>query len=228
MASYLARSYPSTTTLGGDYSMIDGLQRDTRDAMELLHNHSLWGRVAAGLGGHVEFEPPDMRSSDRGAALVELAFALPLVMMLILGMVSAGIAFNHQLALTHAAREGGRFAATLPVTNFGSMNAWLDAVALGVVNDSTGSLGPGVPGHLVCVAYVHPDGMAASDMTSNRIDNAGVVSYNAADCFADLRPGSERRVQVVVARDTNFNALVFSSTLTIDAEAVSRFEAASG
>ena len=173
-------------------------------------------------------EPADVKSVERGAALVELAFTLPLVMMLILGMVSAGIAFNHQLALTHSAREGGRFAATLPVTNFVDMNAWLDAVALGVLNDSTGSLGPGVPGYVICVAYVHPDGIVPADQTANRIDNGGAISYNSADCFADGRPNAERRVQIAVARDTEFNALVFSSTLTIDSEAVSRFEAVGG
>ena len=167
-------------------------------------------------------------SRDAGAALIELAMVLPLIVMLILGMVSAGMAFNHQLALTHAAREGGRFAATLPLTNFVSMDLWLDAVAIGVVNDSTGSLGPGVPGHFVCVAYVHPDGIAPFQ-TANRIDNGGLpLAYNAADCFADFRPNSERRVQIAVARDADFNALVFSSTLTLDAEAVSRFEAAGG
>jgi Flp pilus assembly protein TadG len=178
-----------------------------------------------------EHEPRDLKCFDRGAALVELAFVLPLVMMLILGMVSAGIAFNHQLALTHAAREGGRFAATLPVTNFGldsaAMKDWLDAVALRVLNDSTGSLGPGVPGHFICVAYVHT-GIVATDQTANRIDNGVTITYNSADCFPDGLLGSERRVQIAVARDTKFNALVFSSTLTIDSEAVSRFEAAGG
>ena len=102
-------------------------------------------------------------SRDAGAALIELAMVLPLIVMLILGMVSAGIAFNNQLALTHAAREGGRLAATLPVTNFANMDAWLDAVAIAVVNDSTGSLGPGVPGHFVCVAFVHPAGVVPAD-----------------------------------------------------------------
>ena len=48
------------------------------------------------------------RGDSRGAALVELAFALPILIMLLVGMVSAGIAYNHQLALTHSAREGGR------------------------------------------------------------------------------------------------------------------------
>lgn len=176
----------------------------------------------------MEHGPSNMGSNDRGAALVELAFALPLLLILILGMVSAGVAFNHQLALTHSAREGGRHAATLPVTNFGSMDAWLDAVAVGVVDDATGSLGPGIPGHFVCVAYVHPDGVVATDQTRRRIDNGGAPSYDGAACFADGRPDGERRVQIAVARDTDFNALVFSSTLTLDAQAVSRFEAAGG
>ncbi len=179
-----------------------------------------------------EQESARLKFFDRGAALVELAFALPLVMMLILGMVSAGIAFNHQLALTHAAREGGRYAATLPVTNFGSMAAWLDAVALGVLDDATGSLGAGVPGHYVCVAYVHPDGVVAPDQTARRIDNGGPTpTYETSKfswCFPDGRPDGERRVQIAIARDTDFNVLVFSATLTLDSKAVSRFEAAGG
>jgi hypothetical protein len=178
-----------------------------------------------------EHEPTGLKSFDRGAALVELAFALPLVMMLILGMVSAGIAFNHQLALTHAAREAGRYAATLPVTNFGSgataMNAWLDEVAARVVEDATGSLDPGAPGLVVCVAYVHPSGVNPMDQTTSRTDGGPPIPPSDP-CFADGRPNAERRVQIAVARDTEFNALVFSSTLTIDSEAVSRFEAAGG
>ena len=177
----------------------------------------------------VEHQPTGVRFFDRGAALIELAFALPLLMMLILGIASAGIAFNHQLALTHSAREGGRYAATLPVNNFGSMDAWLDAVALGVLDDATGSLGPGVPGQFICVAYVHPDGLVAEDQTANREDDGGAVSHNPFEyCFDDGRPDSERRVQVVVARDTNFNALFFSTTLNLGSKAVSRFEAAGG
>ena len=170
-----------------------------------------------------------MRSFDRGAALVELAIALPLLMMLILGMVSAGIAFNNQLALTHSAREGGRYAATLPVTNFVSMNAWLDDVAARAVEDASGSLNPGAPGLLVCVAFVHPNGGIPADFTMRRVDDAGVVSYlGGSSCFPDGRPDKERRVQIAVARDTDFNVLLFSSTLTLDSEAVNRFEAAGG
>ena len=176
----------------------------------------------------MEQEPTGVRFFDRGAALIELAFALPLLMMLILGIASAGIAFNHQLALTHSAREGGRYAATLPVNNFGSMDAWLDAVALGVLDDATGSLGPGVPGHIICVAYVHTGGGAPTDQTTSRTESGGPPVYSFEPCFADGRPDGERRVQVVVARDTNFNAFFFSTTLNLGSKAVSRFEAAGG
>lgn len=81
---------------------------------------------------------------------------------------------------------------------------------------------------MICVAYVHPNGVIATDQTTSRTDNGGAPTYDSAPCFADGRPNEERRVQVAVARDTDFNVLLFSSTLTLDSEAVSRFEAAGG
>lgn len=163
---------------------------------------------------------------ERGASLVELAFALPILIMLLVGMVSAGIAYNHQLALTHAAREGGRYAATLPV-NPGSMETWLETVINQTVADATGTLDAGVPGRYVCVAYVHPNGTAAGDTTTRRISGTG-SSEPGQQCFTDSRPDDERRVQIEVRRNTDFSVVFFSSTLTLDAEAVNRFEAALG
>lgn len=149
--------------------------------------------------------------------------------MLIVGMVSAGIAYNYQLSLTHAAREAGRYGATLPVTNFGSMDLWLDEIATQAIADATGTLGTGVPGFYVCVAYVHPDGTLPSDSTRRRVEDTSSVTHTAgATCFADGRPSSERRVQVSVARQSEFNVVFFSSTLTLDSEAVTRFEAGLG
>lgn len=165
---------------------------------------------------------------ERGASLVELAIALPLLMMLLLGMVSAGLAYNHNLSLAHSAREAGRHAATLPVANFGSMDLWLDDVAARAIEDATGSLNPGTPGLVVCVAYVHPNGSLSTDSTRSRTVNGATVTYAGAPCFADGRPDAERRVQVSVAREATFNALIFSTTLNLDSDAVSRFEAGFG
>lgn len=171
-------------------------------------------------------------TGERGAALIEFALLLPLLLMLLLGIVSVGIAYNHQISITHAARESARFAATLPVTNFEAepvpINAWLDAVATQAVQDAGGSLETSVPGRRVCVAYVHPSATAPAVVTTSRVDVGGSVTYPNAPCFADTRPTTERRVQVQVERETDLNVVVFSRTLTLSSEAISRFEAALG
>jgi Flp pilus assembly protein TadG len=46
--------------------------------------------------------------SDRGAAAVEFAILLPLLLMLVLGTIEFGRAYNAQITLTNAARDGVR------------------------------------------------------------------------------------------------------------------------
>ncbi len=48
------------------------------------------------------------QSQERGAALVEAALVLPLLLMLLVGIVEFGRVWNAQLSLSHAAREGIR------------------------------------------------------------------------------------------------------------------------
>ncbi|RKO25566.1 pilus assembly protein [Pseudarthrobacter phenanthrenivorans] len=47
-------------------------------------------------------------ASERGAAAVEFAIILPVLLTLVLGIMEFGRAYNTQLSLTHAAREGVR------------------------------------------------------------------------------------------------------------------------
>jgi Flp pilus assembly protein TadG len=51
------------------------------------------------------------RRDDRGAAAVEFALVLPLLVLLIVGMIQFGFVFNAYITVTHAAREGARMAA---------------------------------------------------------------------------------------------------------------------
>jgi Flp pilus assembly protein TadG len=169
------------------------------------------------MGGNQKMDGAEPVQVDRGASLVEMALVLPLLLMLLLGIVSAGVAYNHQLALTHAAREAARYGATLPIA--GSPDVWLDAVHDRAVEAATGSL-TSAPGLYICVAFVGtPDG------TSRSINNGATES---SSCFTESPPRTEGRVQVRVGRDVDFNALVFQTTLTIGSEAVNRFEAALG
>jgi Flp pilus assembly protein TadG len=61
---------------------------------------------------HVNFHRSSRRfAGQRGTALVELALVLPLLMLLLLGMIDFGKAFNSWIDETHLANEGARLAA---------------------------------------------------------------------------------------------------------------------
>jgi Flp pilus assembly protein TadG len=53
-----------------------------------------------------------LRSSNDGGALVEFAVVLPVLLLLMTGMLSFGIALNNYLTLTDATSIGARFLAT--------------------------------------------------------------------------------------------------------------------
>ena len=85
--------------------------------------------------------------SERGQAIVEFALVLPLLVALLLAIVQAGIAFNHYVAVTDAARAASRKAITARVSGVTvaditaaaqSAAADLDSAHLGVsVSDPT-------------------------------------------------------------------------------------------
>jgi hypothetical protein len=53
------------------------------------------------------------REARRGQGVVEFTLLVPLFLVLLLGMVELGFAFNHQLTLQYATREGARIGADL-------------------------------------------------------------------------------------------------------------------
>jgi len=53
---------------------------------------------------------PSSRNRTRGAALVEFALIVPLLLLLVLGIIEFGVLMMHQLTLVQVAREGSRHA----------------------------------------------------------------------------------------------------------------------
>ncbi len=156
-----------------------------------------------------------LRSEESGAAMVELAFVLVLLVMLLVGTISAAVAFGRDNSIQNAAREASRFAATQdgPVDL-----TWLQNVHTVARAAALGDLDSGVDGWQICVAYVN--GSEVKSLTDNA--NVTPVAYGTSECFDDGR--SEARVQVAVQRDTPLNAVVFTVDVTLSAEAAARYE----
>ena len=63
---------------------------------------------------------------DAGAALVEYALILPLLLLLVFGMLDFGRAFNYWIDTTHLANEAARFAAVdNDPSDSGDSPAWI-------------------------------------------------------------------------------------------------------
>lgn len=166
------------------------------------------------------------RDRERGAALVEAAFVLPLLVMLLLGTVTGSLAYSQNTSLQTAAREASRFGAALPVN--GDLTVWLGSVMDVAQAAANIDLAATVPGQYICVAYVYPAGLAPNDRTMRLVQSAGVTGAPAtgptATCFDDGRPDSERRVQVVTERSATIQAVAFAVDVTLSAPSAARFE----
>lgn len=68
--------------------------------------------------------------SERGAAAVEFALVVPLLLAIVLGTIELGRAYNAQISLTHAARETTRYM-TVHDDGTASVTTWDAAKATG-------------------------------------------------------------------------------------------------
>ena len=57
--------------------------------------------------------PERQRDGEKGQSLVELSLILPVFLMLLLGMLEFGMAFDHVITISYATREGARIGAAL-------------------------------------------------------------------------------------------------------------------
>jgi len=164
---------------------------------------------------------PAPANEERGSALVEFALVLPLILMLTFGAVTTGLVYNHKIDLTHAAREGARYGATLPRDQcLGSPNPcgasnWAQVVQSVAVQRSLGA----VAAADVCVALVTGNPGATSSgfyVNSPRADHL---------CFDDGNGDAGDRVQISVKRTTDkINGILFSMPVTLTSQATAKFE----
>jgi Flp pilus assembly protein TadG len=164
-----------------------------------------------------------LERGDRGAVLVEFAIVLPVLVLLITGMITAGMAYNQKLQLTHATREGARFAATVsPTQAFSNGDTWANNVRDLVVDRAAGDL----VNSQVCVSLVEG---------SPAVVHQGSATYSTAGAGTPCIPGQGYplagtdeglRVQVTATRPGSINLAVLPSVnFTISTKATAKSEA---
>lgn len=149
--------------------------------------------------------------NERGAAMVEFALLLPLVMSLLLGIVTGGFAYFQKISLVDAAREGARYGASLKYdAASGGLATWESNVKERVVQLSGGQLSAAN----VCVQLVTPTG-------TNSACGVGDPPGASSDPTV-LAPA--RLVKVSATKVATIETIFFTSTPTLSAEVVARYE----
>jgi hypothetical protein len=138
-----------------------------------------------------------LRCEESGANAVEFALVLPILLILLFGTITGGMLYNQQLALTQAAREGARFAATLP----GATDGTCSQAAFG--DDST------------WCGRVRDRTLAASTSPIEGL----IVSFEEGD-----GAGEAGEVRVTVSAPGRLEIIFASWTPTVSATSVARYE----
>jgi hypothetical protein len=144
--------------------------------------------------------------------MVELAMVLILLVMLLVGTVSAAVAYGRGNSIQNAAREASRYAATRD-----EVASNLSEVIQVAKAASSDDLDSSAPGYYICVAHIGPSG------NTRQTEGTPPPLFNDV-CFDDDRPADEARVQVIAGRKTKINAVLFSVDVGLAAEAAARYE----
>jgi len=142
------------------------------------------------------------RRRERGAALIEAALVLPILLLLTMGIWSTARAWNLNNTLEHAAREAARFGATI--------DPW---------DDSTS------PGEILAIANADM-AAAAIDTTAvtNCIDFLADTESPSCDSHAN-GTGTDQVFVKLTLPNHKMQFIFFSLDVNLSGTAVSRFEA---
>jgi Flp pilus assembly protein TadG len=162
--------------------------------------------------------------SDLGSAAVEFALLMPVFVMLIFGMLTGGFTYSEYSGITQAAREGGRYGATLPFdpTQSSPVTTWLSDV-LQATEDAAGSdAALTATNSSICVAYV--SGTDPTQTESMTETSGGTPITSSTACWTDNAPPNDDRVQVDIQRDADISIGLADWTVHLNATAITYYD----
>ncbi len=177
--------------------------------------------VAADRGAIAPSASRGARRGEEGAVLLEFAIVFPLLAMILLAIVSGGTAYNQKLQITHATREGARFAATVPTDQTFSSGTWAGNVQAMVIEHALGDLtGTGTN---VCVSLVQG---SSHDGTLTAVHSTSTGPCISPQGYPTTANDAGLRVQVTASRPGKLELGPFGLVnFTISSQATAKSEA---
>ena len=147
-------------------------------------------------------------TGERGAALVEMALVVPLLLLLIVGIWATARAWNVNNVLDHAVREAARFGATV--------DPWVD----GTTTDSCVGSPSTSQEVLRCVA----DEQLSAASIDTALVSTTCIEYAVDPCSVGAATGSDKVAVSLTYPNYSLDFVFFSINVDISATAVSRYE----
>ena len=147
------------------------------------------------------------RRTDRGAAAVEFALILSLLVMLVFGIITAGLSYTRAIGLSNAVREASRFGATASTASGTWANDVVSRVRNTQFDDGTDV---STSGTAVCV-QLYKVGTGASTIAGTSAcstsANTPALDATSAPSLAGIAPGT-CVVSVWAARNFTISVLI--------------------
>lgn len=118
---------------------------------------------------------PSLPSSQRGAAAIEFAFILPLLLLIFTGTIEFGRAMWHYDALAKAARDAARYLSTVPTVDLGTEAASATSITRAIVANSAtqaavAGLTPATDITITCAPTPCGSALFPADVTTVSVD----------------------------------------------------------
>ena len=139
---------------------------------------------------------------ERGAAALEFALVVPILMMLLIGMVTTGLVYSDHLGVTNAVREGARYGAAADATVGAT---WASSVQTRVKDVYFNASGTAPTDDQICVQLVQPGGAVVASDTGSACGTAPPRPTGMApgSCAVLVWMSKPARIELAVAPDLN-------------------------
>lgn len=143
------------------------------------------------------------RDDQGGAAALEFALLVPIVVMLLFGTITTGLVYSDHLGITNAVREGARYGSVADV----SASTWASDVQTRIQQTYFNASGTQPTDSQICVQLVQSNGtVVASDSgTSCGTKPALPSNMGAGSCAVLVWMSKPETIRLAVAPDLNLN-----------------------